>query len=102
MRSTCTALLLATLAGCCCHHHEATAALPPTTPTGPVIVSLVSRGTTIVVHAGPTGPTYTLRATGGEVLIPSMTLAQLQASHPDLSNALKTMEANVLLADTER
>jgi len=59
----------------------------------PVIVEVVSRDQRIVVHAGTDGPTYTVRDSHGQVVIPSMDLNALQARHPEVARRIDSMNA---------
>lgn len=58
------------------------------------IVKVVSRDTTIVASSGPNGPVYSLEGKDGLVIIPSMTLPDMQAKHPELAKHIQTMNAS--------
>jgi hypothetical protein len=60
---------------------------------GPVIVRIVSRDATITARAGNNGAIYTVQSKSGEQTIPSMTMPQLEAQHPQLARHIQTMEA---------
>jgi len=56
----------------------------------PVITVLERRGEIITVKAGPNGPLYSARTKSGEVIARDLTAEELQASHPDLYQFVKT------------
>lgn len=68
----------------------------PTTQPAPArtIVKVVSRDTTIVASSGPNGPVYSLEGKNGQVLIPNMSLPDMQAKHPELARHIRTMNAS--------
>lgn len=94
-------LALASLAFTCVScSHTSPSAPPSASPASagvdnaaPIIVRIVSRGTTIVARAGVEGPVYSVEGARGEVLMPSMTLDQMTALHPEFANRVKTMQA---------
>ncbi|WP_428938543.1 hypothetical protein [Fontivita pretiosa] len=61
-----------------------------------VILRIVGRDSTLVASAGDAdqGPTYALYSNAGELLIPRMTLPQLQAAHPDLARRIQHLHAD--------
>jgi hypothetical protein len=64
---------------------------------GPVIVRVVNRDTTITARAGTNGPVYSMENSHGQVLVPAMTMNQMQATHPDLARQIQATHAK---ADT--
>ncbi len=59
------------------------------TPEGPVIVRLVGQHPTITITSSPDGPRYSAREKDGRVIVAGVTLAELQANHPDLAQFVK-------------
>lgn len=66
----------------------------PTAVQGPTLVKIVSRDTTIVAHSSANGPVYSLQDNKGQVLVPSMTLPQMEAREPELARHIRTMNAS--------
>ena len=72
-----------------------------TDPGTPVIARIATRHQTIVVRSGPSGPTYSLETSAGEVLIGDMTLDQLAQKTPEMFRMVKSMQDGLLWAGTE-
>lgn len=66
--------------------------------TEPELLRIEGVHQTIVVHSGLVEPTYSLETRNGRVIIPAMTLSELQASHPDLHKRVTTMRAKTAWA----
>lgn len=68
----------------------------PTTQPAPTrtIVKVVSRDTTIVASSGPNGLVYSLEGKNGQVIVPNMSLPDMQAKHPELARHIRTMNAS--------
>jgi hypothetical protein len=85
--------------------HEAQAPAPgksvKATANFPVICYLEQRDRTITVKAGPKGPVYSVKMTGGKVLYDNVSLEQLRAPAPALGEFLKTTVAGPPGARTE-
>ncbi len=64
-----------------------------TVDTGPVIVRVISRDTTIVARSSANGPVYGLEDRNGKVLVPAMSLPELQAMHPELARKVQNTTA---------
>lgn len=56
----------------------------------PVICYVEQRDRTITVKAGPEGPIYSVKAANGKVLYDNLSIEQLSAQAPKLSEFLKT------------
>ncbi len=97
-------ILSIALAGTSCASRTSTP--PPAqaqNDTGPVISRIVGRHETIIVRAGPNGPTYSAVARDGTVLTKQMTLDELAVNEPAMFGQIRTMQADaVLIADTDR
>ena len=94
-RPTLTLVALALAAGCSHRNPPATAqppapaaaaaeVQPDAAPTGPVIVELRGRSQVVTIHSSPDGPRYSIKTTGGRVLVAGATLDELRTRHPDL------------------
>lgn len=77
----------------------ASTGLDQTKTVGPVIVKIVSRDSVIVARAGADGPVYSVESKTGEVLMPSMTLDQMTALHPEMADKVKTMQAMMMASE---
>lgn len=88
-------LLLLSLAVVCisCTPTPRAAQQAPLTDQSPVIWRLVGRNEIIVARTGAHGPMYSVEKPGGITVVPSSTMAELQASRPDLHHRLRTMHA---------
>jgi hypothetical protein len=57
----------------------------------PIIVQIEGRLRTVIVHAGPDGPLYSVRTAEGAMLVPPMSIADMQARHPDLALEIRQL-----------
>ena len=60
---------------------------------GPVIVRVVSRDSTILARAGQRGAVYSVLSKDGQIVVPAMTVQQLQARRPDVARQVRAMTA---------
>lgn len=62
--------------------------------SGPIIVRVQNRDTTLVARSSNQGPVYSVQDQNGKVVVPHMTMPQLQANHPELARHIKNTNAS--------
>ena len=90
-----TLILLLAFTGCSIHREHSPEAYIPNVPP---IVQLKSPDYLIIIHAGEDGPLYTVRSSGGKILIVEATMQELQAELPKVYKKTNDTLAAVLWA----